>query len=69
MTRICIVGAGAVGGYLGAKLALADQPVNVLARGATLAALQAEGLRLTEEGNTESCLLYTSDAADERATV
>nr|WP_311529923.1 2-dehydropantoate 2-reductase [uncultured Ralstonia sp.] len=63
MTRICIVGAGAVGGYLGAKLALADQPVNVLARGATLAALQAEGLRLTEEGNTESVPVHASDDA------
>jgi 2-dehydropantoate 2-reductase len=63
MTRICIVGAGAVGGYLGAKLALADQPVNVLARGATLAALQAEGLRLTEDGNTRSVQVRTSDNA------
>jgi len=54
MTRICIVGAGAVGGYLGAKLALADQPVNVLARGATLQALRAEGLRLTEDAATHT---------------
>lgn len=63
MTRICIVGAGAVGGYLGAKLALADQPVNVLARGATLQALQAEGLRLTEEGNTRSVPVPARDNA------
>jgi 2-dehydropantoate 2-reductase len=63
MTRICIVGAGAVGGYLGAKLALADQPVNVLARGATLAALQAEGLCLTEDGNTQSVPVHASDNA------
>ncbi|CAJ0794396.1 2-dehydropantoate 2-reductase [Ralstonia psammae] len=63
MTRICIVGAGAVGGYLGAKLALADQPVNVLARGATLQALQAEGLRLTEEGNTRSAPVHARDDA------
>ncbi|TXD62240.1 2-dehydropantoate 2-reductase [Ralstonia sp. TCR112] len=63
MTRICIVGAGAVGGYLGAKLALADQPINVLARGATLQALQAEGLRLTEDGNTRSVPVHASDDA------
>ncbi|CAJ0878877.1 hypothetical protein R1479_02488 [Ralstonia mannitolilytica] len=63
MKRICIVGAGAVGGYLGAKLALADQPVNVLARGATLQALQAEGLRLTEDCNTRSVPVHASDDA------
>ena len=63
MKRICTVGAGAVGGYLGAKLALADQPVNVLARGATLQALQAEGLRLTEDGNTRSVPVHASDDA------
>lgn len=63
MTRICIVGAGAVGGYLGAKLALSDQPINVLARGATLQALQAEGLRLTEDGNTRTVPVHASDDA------
>jgi len=63
MTRLCIVGAGAVGGYLGAKLALAGQPINVLARGATLAALQADGLHLTEDGATQSVPVRASDDA------
>lgn len=63
MTRLCIVGAGAVGGYLGAKLALAGQPINVLARGATLKALQADGLRLTEDGITQSVPVCASDDA------
>ncbi len=38
--RIAVVGAGAIGGWLGVKLAAAGNPVSVLARGATLAALQ-----------------------------
>lgn len=63
MTRICIVGAGAVGGYLGAKLALAGESINVLARGATLQALQADGLRLTEDGTTRAAPVNASDNA------
>ncbi|CAJ0792241.1 hypothetical protein LMG7141_02627 [Ralstonia condita] len=63
MTRICIVGAGAVGGYLGAKLALTGQPINVFARGATLQALQTEGLRLTEDGVTRSVSVDARDDA------
>ena len=34
--RIAIVGAGAIGGYLGAKLALAGEDVTLIARGANL---------------------------------
>lgn len=63
MTRLCIVGAGAVGGYLGAKLALADRPISVLARGATLEALHANGLMLTEDGATRSVPVHASGDA------
>jgi 2-dehydropantoate 2-reductase len=45
---IAVVGAGAIGGWIAAKLALAGQPVAMLARGATLEALRSSGLRLTE---------------------
>jgi len=46
--RICVVGAGAIGGVIAAGLAAAgDAEVSVLARGATLAALRMRGLRLT----------------------
>ena len=45
---ICIVGAGAIGGWIGARLAAAGRAVSCLARGATLAALQTHGLRLRE---------------------
>ena len=44
--RIAIVGAGAIGGWIGAGLAQAGCQLSVLARGATLSALQANGLRL-----------------------
>jgi 2-dehydropantoate 2-reductase len=48
--NICVVGAGAIGGWVAAKLALAGQQVSVLARGDTLHLIRAEGLRLEERG-------------------
>src|SRR4029453_16510181 len=51
--RIAIVGAGAIGGYLGAKLALAGEDVTLIARGPNLAALKERGLTLIEENGTE----------------
>ena len=47
--KTCIYGAGAIGGWLGLKLARAGSEVSVVARGATLAALQMHGLRLEEK--------------------
>ena len=41
-----VIGAGAVGGYLAARLALRGHAVGVVARGAQLAAIRANGLRL-----------------------
>lgn len=46
--NICIVGAGAIGGYLGARLAATDHRVSALARGGTLAALRQHGWRLDD---------------------
>jgi 2-dehydropantoate 2-reductase len=52
MQKICVVGAGAVGGYLGTKLAATGQvSVSALARGATLSALRDHGWRLQENGS------------------
>jgi 2-dehydropantoate 2-reductase len=48
--RIAIFGAGAIGGYMGAKLALAGTEVTLIARGPHLAAMQKDGLRLIEDG-------------------
>ncbi|MEY4581188.1 MAG: hypothetical protein RL701_5891 [Pseudomonadota bacterium] len=50
--RIAVVGAGAIGGYLGARLALADFEVTFIARGANLTALQRDGIRLIEADGT-----------------
>jgi 2-dehydropantoate 2-reductase len=44
--KICIYGAGAIGGYLGVQLALAGADVSLVARGAHLAAMRADGLKL-----------------------
>jgi 2-dehydropantoate 2-reductase len=44
--KICIYGAGAIGGYLGVKLAQAGADVSLVARGAHLAAMRANGLKL-----------------------
>jgi 2-dehydropantoate 2-reductase len=46
MIRMLIVGAGGVGGYFGARLARGGVPVTMLARGAHLAAIQRDGLRV-----------------------
>ena len=48
--KVCIYGAGAIGGWIGARLAAAGCQVSVVARGATLDALQRDGLRLRENG-------------------
>ena len=48
--KVCIYGAGAIGGWLGHGLARARASVSVVARGATLAALQSYGLQLMQSG-------------------
>ena len=44
--KICIYGAGAIGGYLGVQLARAGADVSLVARGPHLAAMRANGLKL-----------------------
>ena len=46
--KICVVGAGAIGGYMAVRLAQAGHQVSVIARGPHLAAIRARGLRLVE---------------------
>ncbi len=50
---IAIVGTGAIGGFLGVRLAAAGEPVTFIARGANLAAIKADGMRLIEEDGAE----------------
>jgi 2-dehydropantoate 2-reductase len=48
--KVCIFGAGAIGGYLGAQMARAGHDVSLVARGPHLAAMREHGLRLQIEG-------------------
>ncbi|MEO0359652.1 MAG: 2-dehydropantoate 2-reductase [Pseudomonadota bacterium] len=59
--KICIFGAGAIGGYMGAKLAQAGAEVSLVARGPHLAAMQANGLTLIEDGETTNVAVDASD--------
>ncbi len=51
--KFAVVGAGAIGGYLGVKLALAGEQVTFIARGANLAALRERGMKLILEDGQE----------------
>lgn len=48
--KICVYGAGAIGGYLGAELALSGADVTLIARGPHLAAMKQHGVRLQIDG-------------------
>jgi 2-dehydropantoate 2-reductase len=62
--RIAIAGAGAIGGYIGARLAHAGADVVLFARGAHLRAMQTRGLRvLSDEGDFEVRPEVTGDLA------
>ncbi|MEL7466069.1 MAG: 2-dehydropantoate 2-reductase [Pseudomonadota bacterium] len=61
--KICIFGAGAIGGYMGAKLAEAGADVSLVARGPHLTAMQAKGLTLIEESGTSTHKVTASDKA------
>ncbi len=52
--KFAVVGAGSIGGYLGAKLALAGEDVTFIARGATLAAIRANGFTLIGEDGSRA---------------
>ncbi len=63
--RIAIYGVGAVGGFIGAKLAGAGNEVGAVARGATLAALREHGLRLREgEGLSAHRIAVSEDPSE-----
>ena len=61
--NICVVGAGAIGGWIAAKLALAGSDVSVLARGDTLREIDAQGLRLSEGGYLHCVAVAAADDA------
>jgi len=51
--KIAVVGAGAIGGYVGVRLALAGEQVSFLARGANLEAIRRRGVRLVLADGSE----------------
>jgi 2-dehydropantoate 2-reductase len=64
--KICVVGAGAIGGFIGTRLALNPaHAVSALARGATLAALRTHGWRLRRGGELVQASARASDSARE----
>jgi len=63
--RIAVVGAGAIGGWIAARLALSGLDVSVIARGDTLQAIDSEGLRITDKGETRCVAVATATEAAE----
>ncbi len=59
--KICIYGAGAIGGLLGAELARAGEEVTLIARGAHLAAMRANGLTLRIGGAEHNVRVAATD--------
>ncbi len=59
--KICIFGAGAIGGYMGAKLAEAGADVSLVARGPHLAAMRENGLTLIEGGVSKTLPVTVSE--------
>jgi 2-dehydropantoate 2-reductase len=63
--KIGVVGAGGVGGYYGARLALAGSEVGLIARGDHLAAIRERGLRVrAEDGNFTVRVAASADPAE-----
>jgi 2-dehydropantoate 2-reductase len=52
--KICVVGAGAIGGYLGARLAMAGEQVCFIARNRNLEAINSQGFKLILEDGSEA---------------
>src|SRR6266446_10590363 len=65
--RIAVVGTGGIGGPYGASLATAGADVTFVARGAHLAAMQKDGLRI--EGDRGDILVRPAQATDDIASI
>ena len=61
MKKVAVVGAGAIGTFLGIHLARTGAEVSVLARGATAAALRAHGFRFEEGGTTHTASVRVAE--------
>ena len=65
--KFAILGAGAVGGYFGARLAEAGEDVSFIARGAHLEAIRSTGLRIESENGEAH--IHPAQASDDPAEV
>ena len=63
--KVCIYGAGAIGGWIGHGLARTACDVSVVARSATLDALSQHGLRLNQAGHVTAHTVRASASPDE----
>lgn len=63
--RVCVYGAGAVGGHIAGRLARGGAQVSVIARGAHLAAMAAHGLEVrTDQGAFHAAVTASADPAE-----
>jgi 2-dehydropantoate 2-reductase len=63
--KVCVIGAGAIGGLIAARLARTGEDVSVLARGAHLAAIAADGLTLLEDGEETTARVKATSRLDD----
>lgn len=61
MAKVCVFGAGAIGGYLAASLAEAGADVSIVARGPHLEAIRAHGLKLRKGGAERGYRIRATD--------
>ena len=63
--RICVVGAGAIGGLLAVRLAAAGHQVSVIVRGTNLQAVRARGMKLLIDGCEQVAQVAATDRLEE----
>jgi 2-dehydropantoate 2-reductase len=66
--KIAVIGAGAIGGLVGVKLALAGEDVTFMVRGANLSAIQAKGMKLVLHDASELVATHVKASNDYAAT-
>ena len=59
--KICIYGAGGIGGFMASHLMRGDHQVSLIARGPHLAAIKAKGLTIVDEGKRETIACNATD--------
>ncbi|MBI5015619.1 MAG: 2-dehydropantoate 2-reductase [Deltaproteobacteria bacterium] len=63
--KVCVVGAGAIGGFIGARLASAGHEVSLVARGAHVEALRARGVTLVSGGRRDTFPVAATDRPED----